>query len=98
MPGISVHIARESHYWRIGFNVDSNIEPTHVVGCREGCLPVIAGLLAAEANEHAVWSGADVDAINLQTVITVSMPSGRVLTFRQVFVENRQSERPEGGA
>jgi hypothetical protein len=94
MPGISIQITREGRHWRLKFQIDGQVEPSHVVGCREGCAPFIAGLLAAEANENAVEASPETEAAHSPTLITVSMPSGRVLTFRQAYGQLLHSEIP----
>jgi hypothetical protein len=94
MTSIAVQIAREGRHWRLKFNIDGQVEPGHVVGCREGCAPFIAGLLAAEANEYAVSASSEAHASHSPALITVTMPSGRVLTFRQVAGQLVLGESP----
>jgi hypothetical protein len=82
MKRIAIHLTHHARGWRIMLNVDGQIEPSTVFGCREGLFPLIAGLVATEAQVAAVRAGTQRNMGDAPTLITVTMPSGRELTFR----------------
>lgn len=94
MPRISVKIDRNRSYWRLTFNIDGQVQPSHVVGCRDGLAPMIAGFLAAEAEQYTVWPATERATSNAPTIITVTMPSGRQLTFEQRFLDQALPDGP----
>jgi hypothetical protein len=95
MATIAVNISREGRSWRIAFAVDGKVEPRHVFGCSDGMLPLIAGLMAAEAQAHAISSHAKSQMSTLPTTIAVGMPSGRTLTFSLTSLQEAYTLSPE---
>jgi hypothetical protein len=95
MASIAVNIAREGRHWRIGFTIDGKVQPGNVFGCTDGMLPLLAGLMAAEAQANAISSHAEREMRTLPSVISVSMPSGRVLTFTLTSLQQAFPLPPE---
>lgn len=95
MPHIAVNITGQGRHWRIGFAIDGEVQPRNVFGCSEGMLPLVSGLLAAEAEANAILARAKGKVSALPTSITVGMPSGRFLTFTLTSVQQAYAVGPE---
>lgn len=87
MRGIHVELTREGRHWRIKLDVEGNVEPTTAFGCSESMFPLVAGLLATEAEVNAISAGTQRNMRDAPTYVAVRMPSGRMLTFRLALDE-----------
>jgi hypothetical protein len=92
---ISVELSRHDRHWLLKINVDSKVESTRVIGCSDGMTPLIAGLLAAEAEEAALRSTTDGHSLARPSRISVTMPSKRVLTFELGSLDETLAKLPE---
>jgi hypothetical protein len=78
---LEVKLTDQRGHWAVELRVDGQIEPSTIFGCRQGFEPILRALATAEAKVTAVSAGAVGDAWDSGPSITVSMPSGRKLTF-----------------
>lgn len=95
---LSIEFLNQGRFWRIVFGVNGKVEPTGVFGCRDGILPMVAALRAAELEYDPISATSKTDPRRGPPTIAVSMPSGRVLTFALMGVDPGASERPEAPA
>jgi hypothetical protein len=92
---ISIELSRQDRHWLLKINVDSKVDSTRVVGCSDGMAPLIAGLLAAEAEEAALRSTTDGHSLARPSRITITMPSGRLLAFELKSLDESLAELPK---
>ena len=78
---LSVKLIDKRGHWEVEMRVDGQVDPATVFGCRQGFEPMLRALQSAEAKVTAVSAGTVSDALDTGPSITVSMPSGRKLTF-----------------
>lgn len=95
MASIVINLLREGRHWRMRLAVNGKIESRDVIGCTDSMLPIIRGLMAAEAEAHTIFARPQ-GAVGISPpTITVGMPSGRTLTFVLRSVQDAFSEGPE---
>lgn len=87
MRAFDVTIARKSNHWEIEVQVEGRVEPRTIFGCYEGILPILSGLLAAQSEMDAIAALPQRDTAHTPPVVTVRMPSGRLLTFEGTAAE-----------
>jgi len=92
---LSVHLSDERRHWRLVFGVDGEVEAGRVVGCRDGCLPMVAAFRAAELEYHGTLARADAHTRGLVPTVAVTMPSGRTLVYLLIAVEPPVTEGPQ---
>ena len=82
MSTLAVTISREVKHWRIEAQIQGDVEPSTIFACRDGFSPILRCLVAAEAEMNAIETFTQRAPGDTPTLITVRMPSGRVLSFR----------------
>jgi hypothetical protein len=95
LSNISVKLSRELRHWQFEIEVDSEIQSRRIFGCSEGVTPLVRSLLAAESQETIPGTSANRDAGYRPSRITVTMPSGRLLTFELRQADESVSEIPQ---
>ena len=95
MSSIFVHLASQDGHWRIGFNIDGQVQPREIFACRSGLDPLLRGLRAAEAEYDRIRARPQDHPEGLQSAVTVRMPSGRVLAFTLAAVQEMEAEVPQ---
>jgi hypothetical protein len=81
MTSITIDLTREGRHWHIQLAVNGEIHSRRVFGCSEALTPLVSGLLAADAENASVGTHPEGHGPVRPATITVSMPSGRILTF-----------------
>jgi hypothetical protein len=87
LPALAITISREVRHWRIEVQVKGGVEPSTVFGCYDGMMPMLGGLLAAEAEVNAVAALPERKPAAPPPTVTVRMPSGRLLTFELARID-----------
>lgn len=95
MAGISIQLGKVGRHWSIKLDVDGNVGSSTAFGCSDAMLPLVAGLLATEAQIAAIGAGTESQMGRAPSRITVTMPSGRVLTFKLALDKQAFSVPPE---
>jgi hypothetical protein len=96
MTSIDIRVTAHTRHYRIETAINGEIQPRHIFGCRDGVLPILSFLTAAELEHHRIRTRGQSDTGSDEATITVSMPSGRVLTFKLASVQDAVSNLPEG--
>lgn len=92
---LSIKLTSERGHWRIQMHVDGEIEPSAIFGCRGGLAPVLRALVTADAQVTAVRADPLLDVRGTEPTVTVTMPSGRHLTFALRDVQEAPPDVPE---
>jgi hypothetical protein len=95
LTAISIKINRKGRHWVFEIDVDRSVQPTRVFGCSDGMLPLLASLISAEAQNTGVGTLTNSHSPTSPASISVTMPSGRLLTFNLATVENSLADSPQ---
>jgi hypothetical protein len=96
MSNITVDLSREGRHWTIKLAIDGQIQPRNIFGCSDGLMPLVSSLLATDAEHAAIFASTKRNRSVRPAVITIGMPSGRILTFLLASVQHSIADVPEG--
>jgi hypothetical protein len=94
MTSITVDLTRQGRHWNVQLAVNGEIHARRIFGCSEALTPLVSGLLAADAENATIGTHPEGDRPVRPATITVSMPSGRVLTFALRSVQHSVADMP----
>jgi hypothetical protein len=92
---LDIKLTDKRGHWEVEMRVDGQVDPATVFGCRQGFEPMLRALQTAEAKVTAVSAGSISDPVHAGPSITVTMPSGRKLSFHFVGGTEPIAEFPE---